>query len=339
MIINLCKRSGMPPSGMPRPRLFLCFALWLLSLFFPSCQSGSTSQSQDTPQEIQEDLQFQDYPNLKLGFTTQNFLQALPVSLANSQQLIDYAAEQGYLWIELRDPDAVLTLEESKEIAAYAQKKGVEVSYAIQKGLLDEDFWPTFERGIQNAVVMNGQKVIRSLASGKELTNDESRKGWTQEELAKLVHYADSAALIAKENGLQYVIENGAEAFFGENNQYYGMADLLSRVSDAVGWQFDTANPFSVSRVHASPDSIKSFLVEHIDNVHYIHLKSAKNGEAQPTLMDNPLALGEVLQLLSAHEVPYIAIELQAVNSLDQAYDNMQQSIHYLQSKQLIQNP
>jgi hypothetical protein len=65
------------------------------------------------------------YPDLKIGFTTQNFLKALPVSLENSQKLIDFASDQGFVWIELRDPSAALTLDECKQIAAYARGKKI----------------------------------------------------------------------------------------------------------------------------------------------------------------------------------------------------------------------
>lgn len=329
MIINLTNRTP----------LITCVYLYLISFFIISCQSGDKTQTEATNANTAQKMEFKDYPNLKLGFTTQNFLKVMPVTMENSKRLIDYAADQGFAWLELRDPDAVLTLEESKEIAEYAQSKGIDVIYAIQKGLLDEDFWSTFEKGVKNAAVFGGQKVIRSLASGAEFTNDESKKGWTQEELEKVVQMADSAATIAQMNDLQYVIENGTEAFFGNGTQYYGIADVFSRVSEKVGWQFDTANPFSVSRTHSTPDSIKAFFQEHIDNLYYIHLKSSQNGEAQPALTDNPLALEEVFQILSENKVPYIAIELQAVDSQDQVYTNMQQSIEYLKSQDFIINP
>lgn len=308
--------------------------LWLIAISIVSCQHKENTQA--THADTTQKIQFKDYPDLKLGFTTQNFLQVMPVTVENSKHLIDYAAAQGYAWIELRDPDATLTQQESKEIADYAKQKGIEVIYAIQKGLLDEDFWSSFQNGVKNAVVFSGPQVIRSLASGAEITQNENKIGWTQEELALVVQYADSAAAIAQAHGLQYVIENGQETFFGAGGDSYGIADAFSRVSNKVGWQFDTANPFSVSRMHASPDRVKAFLQEHADNLYYIHLKSAQHGAAQPVLTDNPLNLEEVFKILSAHQISYVAIELQAVDDREQAFANMEQSIAYLQSQNLI---
>lgn len=308
-------------------RPYLGLAFFLLS--FLSCQ---TSDNSDTTQE----LQFNDYPNLKLGFTTQNFLKVMPVTLESTKQLIDYASDQGFSWVELRDPDAALTPEVCQEIDSYAGEKNIEVSYAIQKGILDEDFWSVFGKGVKNAAVFTGPKIFRSLAAGQEFANDENKRGWTQEELEKLVQYADSAAAIAQENGLQYVIENSTESFFGKDNLYYGIVDVLASTGDQVGFQFDTANPFSVAKEHPVPDSVLSYLKDNADILYYIHLKAARNGEAQPVLMENPLDFTSMFQVMSEHDIPYVAIELSAVEDEEQAFENMRKSIHYLEEQGVI---
>ncbi len=309
---------------------------FIVVFFFSSCSSSSQEQSSEVSSK--PSLQFTEHPNLKLGFTTQNFLAAMPVSLETSKQFVDYAAEQGYDWLELRDPNAELSVEESKEIASYAQEKGIEVSYAIQKGLLDHDFWPSFEKGLKNAVAFEGPNLIRSLASLSEFASDTTKQGWTEEELESAIQYADSAAALATEAGLQYVIENGGEPFFGKEEQYFGVADLFAQVGDKVGWQFDTANPFSVARVQTTSDSVRQYLQDHVNNLFYIHLKSAKLGQAQEVLGENPLPLTEVLQTLSENSVTYVAIELQAVDNMEKAFENQENSLAYLQSQSIINN-
>lgn len=300
------------------------------------CSSNSSQRQEkaSTPNA----LDFQQHEKLKLGFTTQNFAEVAPVSLANAKQSIDYAAEQGFSWLELRDPDAILTLEESKEIAAYAREKKVEVAYAIQKGLLDDDFWDTFEKGVRNAAVFEGPKTFRSLAGGQEFNANTEKKGWNEAELLQIVTYADSAAAIAGEMDLQFVIENGTEPLYGKEGQYFGFADIFERAGNQLGWQFDTANPFSVSRVHPAADSVTAYLRDNVHNLYYIHLKSAQNGKPQTALMDNPIAFEEVFQILDRHNIPYVAIELQAVDEKNQAYKNMEESVEFLREKGLIIN-
>ena len=120
---------------------------------------------------------------------------------------------------------------------------------------------------IKNATVFKGPKTYRTLIAGQEFTSDTTKLGWTEEELNMIVQYADSAAALAHENGLQYVVENSNEAFFGKEGAYYGLNDFFNRAGAQVGWQFDTANPFSGCRVHPSPDSLKAFLQENADNI------------------------------------------------------------------------
>jgi hypothetical protein len=62
-----------------------------------------------------EKLALKKYPEIKLGFTTANFLKPLPVSLENKKKMVDLAAELGCSWVEIRDPSASLTLDECKQ--------------------------------------------------------------------------------------------------------------------------------------------------------------------------------------------------------------------------------
>src|SRR5690554_2152358 len=73
------------------------------------------------------------HENLKFGFTTQNFISTKPVSVDNAKRFIKYASEQGFSWIELRDPDASLSLEQCKIIAAFAVRNDIEVNYTVQR--------------------------------------------------------------------------------------------------------------------------------------------------------------------------------------------------------------
>ena len=68
-----------------------------------------------------ETIVLKKYPDLKIGFTTANFLKVLPVTVENTKKLIDFASDHGFSWIELRDPNAVLTLDECRQIADYAR--------------------------------------------------------------------------------------------------------------------------------------------------------------------------------------------------------------------------
>lgn len=147
------------------------------------------------------------YPDLKLGFTTVNFMKQMPLNPANAKKWVDIAADLGFTWIELRDPMATLTLAECKEIAAYAKQQGIEMGYGTNLGLLDVNFWEVFSRGLANAAVFDGPRTIRTAAPGLEFATNEQKTHWSFAELQRAVETANQAANMAKMLGLQYIAE------------------------------------------------------------------------------------------------------------------------------------
>ena len=274
------------------------------------------------------------YPDLRIGFTTQNFLKSLPVSLENSQKLIDFASDQGFAWIELRDPSAALTLDECKQIAAYARDKKIEVGYALQIGLLDPSFWEIFSRGLANAASFDGPKTIRTLACGPEFSTNAKKKAWTLHELHKIVEVANQAANMAKALGIQYVAENALEVIKGDGMTSFGTAEFFANVNTNVGWEFDTANFFSVSRVWTNPEDARAFLEKFIGKMAYIHLKtSSKEHETLPVLAENELDFDIIFALMVKHKIPYVAIELPQEATPEASYNNHKKSVEYLLKK------
>ena len=122
-------------------------------------------------------IKLKSYPDLKIGFTTANFLRALPVTLENTKKLIDFASDQGFSWIELRDPNAVLTLEECKQIADYARGKKIQIGYAMAVGLMDANFEEVFSRGLANAAVFEGPQTARASCGGNEFNVESEENG------------------------------------------------------------------------------------------------------------------------------------------------------------------
>lgn len=279
-------------------------------------------------------FRFADYPQVKLGFTTQNFIDCLPVTVEALTGLLDYAADEGYVWLELRDPDAALSRSECRLLADCARQRGIDVGYAVQRGLLDVDFWPIYERTIRNAAFFDGPKTVRLLAGGHEF-DDPAKQGWTADELTRLVQIANEAGRQANGVGLRLTVENAQEAFFGHNPDYYGYADLLNRVDDTVGWQFDTANPFSNCRVPPQPSDLRAFLQANVHKLSYVHLKAAQAGHVRPVLGDNPLSMAD---LIAAWTGPnqYVALELSLVGSVAQMRANLTQSLDYLRQTGLL---
>lgn len=274
------------------------------------------------------------YPQLKIGFTTTNFLKFLPVSLDNVKKMVDLASDMGFPWIELRDPSATLTYGECKQLAAYAENKKIEIGYALQVGLLDPTFWEIFSRGVANAKVFKGPRTIRTLAAGGEFGANPKKTAWNLDEFYKVVKRADKAGNMASTKGLRYVAENSFEVIKGDGLASFGLTEFFANANSNVYWQFDTANFFAVSRVYTPPEAARTFLEKHAKRMPYIHAKtSSPEHKALPYLTDNELDFGIIFEAMIKNKSYYVAIELVPGNTYEETVANHKKSVEYLLKK------
>ena len=230
------------------------------------------------------------YPDLKIGITTANLLKFMPVNLANAKKYVDFAVDHGFSYVELRDPMASLTLAECKEIAVYAKQRDIDMSYAVNAGILDPNYMEVFSRAVANAAVFDGPRTIRTALPGLEFATNEKKTAWTFAEFTKLVETANQAANMAKMLGVQYVVENAMEVLKGDGVTSFGTTEFFANVNANVGFQLDTANFFAVARVPGKVDPVRGFFEGIAPRMGYMHLKTATKTNAQaPVLGENPL--------------------------------------------------
>jgi len=279
----------------------------------------------------QQKMVLKNYPEIKLGFTTTNFLKPLPVSLENKKKLVDLASELGCSWVEIRDPSGALSPEQCKELMAYAKSKNLELGYALQVGLLDPAFGEIFSRGLANAPVFEGPRTIRTLAAGPEFDKDPKKTTWTLSELFKAVRIANRAANLARAAGLKYVVENSAHALNGDGITGFGLTEFAANVNSNQFFQCDVANFFAVSRVVPKPEEAKAFMEKYAGRMPYIHIKtSTPEHKVPPVLGPNELDFDTVFALLTKNKIRYAAVELTQPNTYEECAGNLQKSFEYL---------
>lgn len=281
-------------------------------------------------------LKFREYKNLKIGFSTQDFQNAMPVDLPSLTEIIEYASEEGYNFIMLRDELAELTYDDSKELAGIARKNNIDVIYEIHKNPLDSGYYEIFERGLANTLLYPGPGILRTLVSKSEFVADSSRKGWSWDELTELVRISETSATMAKQNDVRFIVENFNEAFFGNAPDYFGLSDFFEHTT-LTGLQFDISNPFrNTSRSKANPENVMSFLRTLGSRWVTTHLKTALDGEMQPVLTENPIPVEDVVALMAERNIKYVTLELAGVNDKKQCYDNHALSIQFLKNKGIL---
>jgi len=279
-----------------------------------------------------KNIKLNKFPNLKLGFTSQNFSKWLPPSVANLKTIIDFASKKGFAFIELRDPAAGLSLSDVKEIGKYAKSKKIEVIYAMGVGGLDDKYFETFSRGLANAKALGGPKIVRTGSNGNEMISDAKKQYWTAEEFAKLVVSLNKAGDTAKASGMRFLVENAFEGVKGDGVTTFGTADLFGPkgVNANVGFQLDMANFFCVSRVENSPADVKAFFEANVQKMGYSHLKSSVAHKPLQYLDGNELPFEAYFKPLAKNGKVYVAIEVANADTLEDAYVNHQKSIDYL---------
>ncbi|MCE5284125.1 MAG: sugar phosphate isomerase/epimerase [Deltaproteobacteria bacterium] len=279
-------------------------------------------------------VQLGKYPNLKIGFTSQNLVKWLPHNVVNLKTIIDFASKEGFAFIELRDPNADLSYDDARQVAAYAKQKKVEVIYAMGVGGLDANYFEAFSRGLANAMLFNGPRIVRTGANGKEMAADPGKQFWTAAEFDRLVGNLNKAANTAKTFGYTLYVENANEGLKGDGAGTFGTADLFGPkgVNANVGFQLDMANFFCVSRVVSPPEAVKAFFEANVKKVGYSHLKTSINRKPQTTLNENELPFATYFSALSKEGKVYVAIELANPNTLEEAYANHLKSVDYLKA-------
>jgi len=302
-------------------------ALWITALFLCVTLLGSSALAADK-------IVFKMYPDVKLGFLNVNFIKQWPLGVESAKKAIDFASEQGFWWIEIRDPYATLTLAECKELAAYAKQRDIEVAYAMNIGLLDPNFWEVFSRGVANAAVfVEGPRTIRGAITGLEFAMDPKKTHWTFAELQKAVATANRAANFAKMFGLRYVVENGLEAIKGNGVSTFGTEELFGNANSNLGLQFDTGNFFCVSRVWTKPEDAQAFIEKYANRMAYMHLKTSKDHQIQMVAGDSELDFGVIFAIVAKAKMPYIGFELDQPATLEQAIENHKKSVEYLRGR------
>ncbi len=276
------------------------------------------------------------YPGIVIGFSTQNFLKTMPVGVENLKEIIDFASADGYAFIELRDPVAELSLENCMVLANYAKERDIEVIYEIHKDLFNPGFREVFDRAVQNISAFGQPGIVRSILSWSEFAADQDKRGWTREEMDHMTALADSCATTAKEQGVQFILENIIEPWSGKGEEL-GLDNFFEETT-GVGLQFDTANPFlSSCRGVADPAAVSGYLENFGNRWITTHLKCAAEDKFQPLLRDNPLPYEKVFELMAANGVVYAALELLGVDSMEECFENHRKSIRYLADKGIIE--
>lgn len=289
-------------------------------------------------QHEKESLEFTDYPNLQIGFSTQNFQKAITPDVEGLAEVISFASESGFDFIQLRDNLVTLSAQTCKILADVAKTNNIKIIYEIQKSPLDADFREVFERAMKNMDFFPDPGILRTLVSNSEFTDNNSKIGWNKDEFFELVEIVNDCAQISKSKNVQLIVENFNEPFFGDNLSFFGLSDFFANTSH-IGFQFDMSNPYSrTSRKKADPEYIIEYMSKMENRWIVTHLKTIGNvgGIMQNVISENPIPVEKIIEIMGKKNVKYVSLELASADNKQECFNNHISSINYLKEKGIL---
>ena len=280
---------------------------------------------------------------MRLGFTTSIFTRPLAAGEVNLGGLVDFAEEQGFTAMELRDEEASYGLDVVGDFVKDTGAKSIEVTYAIKNDMFEQGDEEHFRRGLERAALCGDGAVMRILASQSALAAA-GKKGYTRDEVEKIARVAASYCDIAEEKGIFLAIEHAREPLFGDGSTYFGLADILETLeaSDGIpanlGVTFDPANAVftALCKAPTTSDEVLEFLDTKNQFIALVHYKTTRNGELTPVITDADVENEALFAKLAKVYDGIVCVEIPGAGDLAECHRNIDASLDYIRKMGLM---
>lgn len=254
----------------------------------------------------------------QIGFTTQTFIKHINDKSISVEELIEWASNQDFKWVELRDPQVKLTKKYLKKIKSFAEQLGININYAWDgTNILNPEDEPLIIKGIGNAAVFGKGSMSRILIAPSNIMGESNKLGYSSDELLKITKTIAGYNKVAAEYGVALVYENSCEPLFGDEVSYFGMADILKESPD-MKITFDSANCMNKdnTRLISNENEVISFCRRFCSQIPYMHVKSTENSILKSNLLlKADLNILNILKILNDNAL--VCVELPSESDLE----------------------
>ncbi|MCD6404839.1 MAG: sugar phosphate isomerase/epimerase [Planctomycetes bacterium] len=280
---------------------------------------------------------------MKFGITTNIFREPLASGEVNLGGLVDFAEDEGFSAIEVRDDEASLAVDNVQDFLKDAGAKGIEVSYAIANDMLQEDDRALVDRGIERAALGGDGAILRLLASQSALAPKE-KSGYTAGEIRAISDKAREYAGRAAGKGVFLAIEHAREPLRGDGQTYFGLEDIFDALQRSggvpanIGITFDPANAVfkSLCKAPTEPGKVLEFLEAHSEHIALVHYKTTSGGEPTPVITDSDIDNEALFAGLSKAYDGIVCLEIPSAGDLAECRANIEASLEYLRKVGLM---
>ena len=280
---------------------------------------------------------------MRLGFTTSIFAKPLASGEVNLGGLVDFAEQQGFAAIELRDDSASYAVEVVQDFVKDAQAKNVEITYAIKNDMFEEGDRALFERGVERAALCGEGAILRLLAAQSALAAPD-KKGYTKQEIQRIAQIVANYAQMADKKGIFLAMEHAKEPLYGDGATYFGLDDVFKELDSSggvptnLGITFDPANAVYVTLCKAptTPDKVLQFLETHNQYIALVHYKTTVNGKTTPVITDADIENEGLFAQLAKVYDGIVCVEIPGAAGLAECHKNIDESLNYLRKLGLM---
>ena len=223
-----------------------------------------------------------------IGFTSRTFVGAVTRGETTLEEVIAWAVDERFPWMELRDQSLALGTGELHKLAAVAARRGIRLHYAWDgTNILDPADGQLFLRGVKNSTIFGLETFARLTIAGRLIRDNPAKAGYSPAELAMLRERIREYIRIAGEHRVRPVFENSHEPLSGSNGEA-GIRELLEEIP-SMSLTFDPGN--SMDREHnrsfCGADAVKRFYYDYRDRLPYVHVKMTKANIVQPGFVED----------------------------------------------------
>lgn len=254
--------------------------------------------------------------NFSIGLTTNSFFPSLQSEEIDYNEILQWAVEAGFTWIEIRDPKACFNLDMVRNLGILADELGIEANLAWDNTDLGSDFDLNVWKGqLEKASVFKGQRFSRVTLSPSLV--DTTNSGYNHVDFQQIVTNVETVLKLAKEKGVRIVLENSLESLTAAGD-YIGIDEFMIKAGNS-DLCLDFSNLLITENVSLRPSvsQIYSFVDLYKNRIPYVHFKSTINNQLLDYFKSEAdLSVPELLRLLK--NGTYLCVELPPQRNPDQ---------------------
>jgi sugar phosphate isomerase/epimerase len=223
-----------------------------------------------------------------IGFTSRTFAGAIKRGETTLEELVAWAVDERFPWMEVRDMDLSLDEGALRKLAAAAAEGNMRLHYAWDgTNILDPADSRMFLRGVKNGTLFGPGTFVRLTIAGRVIRDDPARLGYSQVELATLQERIREYIQAASLHSVRPVFENSHEPLSGFGGEA-GIKELLAGIP-SMRLTFDPGNAMDRehNRSFCSAADIRKFYTDNRDRLPYVHVKMTKANIVQPAFVED----------------------------------------------------